>query len=323
MQKGRTRAKILQVLKERMSFAVACHENPDGDALGSVLGLSLGLLQLGKRVQALSADPVPRMYEFLPSSQLITTAVPEGPIEIGIALDCDGSGRMRTMEKTICAAEIVIDIDHHASKHVFGDLVFVDPSAAATSAIVLGLLRDLQVQITADIATCLYCGLGTDTGLFRFQNTSAEALRAAADLVEAGADPAAVAQKAYVGKPRSSLALLGRALADLRCHADGAIAVATLSLDDFRAAGALPEETEGIVDHLKTCEGVRVAVLLREEPSGEVRCSLRATDGTDVAVIAVEQGGGGHRAAAGCSLGMSLSQAEALLVPRIVEALAR
>jgi phosphoesterase RecJ-like protein len=321
VRNGRARTRICQTLREKASFAIACHENPDGDAIGSVLGLSLGLMQMGKRVSPLCPHPVPRMYRFLPSWQIISSTPPDEPFEVGIAVDCDGSRRMAALEPVICGAQTVIDIDHHDSEHVFGDLVLVEPSAAATCEIILSLLQELGAPLTPEIATCLYCGLGTDTGFFRFQNTSARVLRVAAQLAEAGADPWLIAQKAYVSKPRSSLVLLGRALASLRCYADGAIAVGTLSLSDFAAAGALPEETEGIIDHMKTCEGVRVAVLLREQAAGGIRCSLRATDDTDVAAIAEEQGGGGHRSAAGCTLETTLQEAEARLVPRIIQAL--
>jgi len=325
VKKHKSRMEIIRTLEQRTSFAIACHENPDGDAIGSVLALSLALMQMDKQVQALCPDPVPQRYRFLPHWELVSTAAPARPPEVGIALDCDGSGRLRTMESVICGADVVVDIDHHVSEHVFGDLVLVDPDAPATCEIILNLLHDLPVRLTESIATCLFCGLGTDTGFFRFQNTSARAFKAAAVLVEAGAVPSVIAQQAYVSKSPSALALLGRALAGIRCLADGTIAVATLSRRDFEETGAAPEETEGIIDHLKACEGVRVAMLLSEQMSSDgVRCSLRATDETDVGAIAESHGGGGHRAAAGCTLpALTLTQAESILVPEILKALGR
>lgn len=323
MKNHKSRMEIIQTIKQRTSFAIASHENPDGDAVGSVVALSLALMQMGKQVQALCPDPVPRRYRFLPHWELISTAPPDQTPEVGIALDCDGPGRLGTMQNVVCGADRVIDIDHHVSEHTFGDLVLVDPAAPATCEIILSLLQELPVQLTESIATCLYCGLGTDTGFFRFQNTSARAFTAAAVLVEAGAVPSVIAQQAYVSKSPSALALLGRALTSVHYLADGAIAVAALSRRDFEETGAAPEETEGIIDHLKACEGVRVAVLLSEKVSGDgVRCSLRATDETDVGALAEAHGGGGHRAAAGCTLpAMTLAQAESLLVPEILKAL--
>ncbi len=325
MKNSESRMKIIQCLEQRTSFAIACHENPDGDAIGSVLALSLALMQMGKQVQALCPDPVPQRYRFLPHWELFSTAAPTQPPEVGIVLDCDGPGRLRTMEGVIRSSDVVIDIDHHVSEHTFGDLVLVDPVAPATCEIILSLLHDLPIRLTESIATCLYCGLGTDTGFFRFQNTSARAFRAAAVLVEAGAVPSVIAQQAYVSKSPSALALLGRALTGIHYLADGAIAIATLSRKDFQEAGAAPEETEGIIDHLKACEGVRVAMLLSEQMSGAgVRCSLRATDETDVGAIAEAHDGGGHRAAAGCTLpAMTLAQAESLLAPEILKALGK
>jgi phosphoesterase RecJ-like protein len=280
---------------------IACHVRPDGDALGSLLGLGLGCEQLGKSVVLLSPDGVPERYRFLPTWERVVTAA-EATFDLAVGVDADGRERLGSAETAVLGTPCVIDIDHHTGPEPFGDIQWVEPTAAATGELVARLLDTLEVPFTREIACCLMTAILTDTGGFRFTNVTANALRLAARLTELGAPPAPIYQAVYEQKSLPAARITGRALAGMVATAGGALAYAALSGADFAAAQASDEDTEGIVNELRAVAGVRAALLFREEPDGQVRVSLRARDRTDMAAVAARFGGGGHRAAAGCTL---------------------
>jgi phosphoesterase RecJ-like protein len=308
---------ILKIIEHSRSFVVTGHERPDGDAVGSTLALWHFLKQLGKQAECVLRSGVPRRYAFLPGAAAVKRRLRGPAPEVLIVADCDGIQRVDVSAQLLRRAQRVVDIDHHGTNPPFGDVAYVDPSVCAVGEQVYRLLEAAEACITADIATCLYCAIGTDTGFFRFRNTTASALATCAKLVEAGADPSHIAQRAADLQPLSTMVLLGRALAGAEAMGDGAIVVARLLPEDFAAAGADPEETEGIIDRLKFIEGAQVAVLLRDEGHGEVRVSLRAADGMDVSTIARRFGGGGHPAAAGCTIRGTMQEAHAAIVSEL------
>ncbi|NLC56864.1 MAG: bifunctional oligoribonuclease/PAP phosphatase NrnA [Armatimonadetes bacterium] len=311
-----------EALRAAGRVLLACHVNPDGDTMGSALALGLALQHAGKKVTLVSPDEVPLPYHFLPGSHQFQRSVPEGDYDVAAALDCDGESRMGSAAPAVRRAAQVIEIDHHTGTDRFGDIVVVDPTAAATGELVFGLLRLLALPITADVATNLYVALMTDTGSFRFANTTARCLRIAAELVDCGADPFRIADHVYETRSRAATLLLGRALASLKLSDDGQIAWGRLTAEDFQQAAATDAETEGIVNHLRAIAGVRVAILLREV-NGKVRVSLRSREPVDVAAVARVFGGGGHRVAAGCTLPLPLATAERRLLDEARAALHR
>jgi phosphoesterase RecJ-like protein len=297
---------------------LASHEHPDGDAIGSALGLRLILQGLGKTVHLAIPDPVPARYAFLAGAESVRRSLPAEPADLAIALDCDGPERLGNLREAVLSAPLVANVDHHGGPEAFGDLQYIDPAAPATAAQVFAIARELGAKISPSAATCLYCGLATDTGGFRFTNTSPAALRLAAELVEAGADAADIAWRVFAERPLSAAVLEGRALCSLRWALDGRVLVASLSMQDFAAAGAEREWTEGIIDSFRHVKGAEVAVLLKEAEPGQWQVSLRARE-ADVRAVAARFGGGGHKLAAGCTVEGTLRQVES----RVVAALAQ
>jgi len=320
-----TRELVLERIGADERFVLVTHEHPDGDALGSLLGMHGLLGALGKRSETfISPDdlPLPREYRTLPFDALIT----EPPADIAertvIFLDCGNIDRIAAEE--LRGGAHLLNIDHHHDNTGFGTLNLVDPTASCTAEIVWGLMVELGVAPAGAVAEALYVGLITDTGRFMYENTTPRSHEMAGALLEAGVDVAAVYKRLYEDMPVGKLTLLALALAQLRRFDDGELTIASLSAEDFRSAGAEESYSEGIIDQLRAVEGTKVAALVRELSSGERKgqhkVSLRATgDDVDVSVIARAQGGGGHRRAAGFTTALAAQD----LVAFLREAIAR
>jgi bifunctional oligoribonuclease and PAP phosphatase NrnA len=303
-----SREHVLSELREARKLLLTTHENPDGDALGSLLGMHRILQQLGKdSVMYMSPDefPLPWEYRYWQFEDLVGEPPDDVAERTIVFLDCGNIDRM-PMDFLKQDGLHVLNIDHHHDNTQFGTVNLVDPDASCTAEIVHGLARELGAEITPPIADALYVALVTDTGRFMYENTTPDAHAMAADLIRAGVVPHEVYRRLYEDLPFSRLKLLQRALASLERYDDGALTVAHLTKGDFGEAGALETDSEGIVDHVRAVEGTAVAVLVREllanEREGMRKVSLRATDGrVDVSRIAREMSGGGHPQAAGFS----------------------
>jgi phosphoesterase RecJ-like protein len=290
------------LISSQRSLWIAAHERPDGDALGSLLGLALALEKAGKKVACLCSDPVPQNYSFLPSTERVVNQPPEWETDLLVAVDCDGLNRTGHLAGRLVKIPHIIDLDHHATEKAFGEVQCVCPSAAATAVIVHRLLGILGIPLDESIATCLFCGLLTDTGRFSFPNTNEEAFATGRALVVSGARPNEIASAVYDDRTFSSRRLLGRALSSLKIDSSQQIVWASLTEEDFREAKAGAKETEGIIDQIRAVQGIHVALLFSID-GGQVHVSLRSKQGkADVGQIALQFGGGGHREAAGCTL---------------------
>lgn len=296
------------------------HENPDGDGVGSMLALRLALTALGKNVDCAAPQPCPARYAFLPGAELLATAPAHAQYDCALALDCDGDARMGPLRAAFHAAPVTLNMDHHLGQDGFAQTNWTDATRAATGLLARELLAALGAPLTPDIAACLYCAVATDTGFFRFRNTSAEALSVAGELVAAGVDAGEMARRVSEEMPVCKTRLLGRALAEVQQWAGGQVAGAALSLTDFAAAGALAEHTDGVIDELRRIEGAQIVFLVREHAPGEWKVSLRSTQ-ADVAAICRRAGGGGHRLAAGCELRGSQEEVVRHLVDEAAAAL--
>jgi phosphoesterase RecJ-like protein len=302
-----TRELVLARIREDERFVLAAHENPDGDALGSLVGMQGLLSALGKdSVMFISPDdlPLPREYRFFALDGLIRQPPADIAQRTVVFLDCGNIDR--NSASVLRDGAHLLNIDHHHDNTRFGTLNHIVPDASCTAEIVWDLMHGLEVRPTPAIAEALYIGLITDTGRFMYENTGPQAHVMAAELIEAGVDVAGVYSRLYEGVPLGKLALLALALAQLQRYDGGELAIATLSAEDFERADAEESYSEGIIDQLRALEGTKVAVLVRELSSGERKgqhkVSLRATDDdVDVSIIARAQGGGGHRRAAGFS----------------------
>jgi bifunctional oligoribonuclease and PAP phosphatase NrnA len=302
-----TRELVLERVREDSAFVVATHENPDGDALGSLMGMHGLLTALGKDSVMFISDsdlPLPREYR----CPALDHAIQAAPADIGrrtiVMLDCGNIDR--NPAAVLQHGAHLLNIDHHHDNTRFGTVNLVDPGASCTAEIVWDLMHGLDVAPTAAIAEALYVGLVTDTGRFMYENTGPRAHRMAAELISAGVNVARVNSRLYEEMPPAKLALLGVALERIQRFEQGTLTLVALDAVDFERVGAEESLSEGIVDHLRSVAETKVAVLIREltavESRGKRKVSLRATgDDIDVSAIARTQGGGGHRRAAGFS----------------------
>ncbi|RYG65929.1 hypothetical protein EON77_17980, partial [bacterium] len=273
-----------RALKERLLSArrvlIGTHLNPDGDALGSALAFSLWLDGLGVSNEVLDHHDAPRNLRFLPGIDRIRTT-PSEPADFGVVLDLDATHRLGSTQPYFDAIPFAL-IDHHIPHESPGEIRIVHTDAAATALIVARMLSENGETITAEMATCLYTGIVTDTGSFRFRNTSSEALSTAAMLLERGADFVTVSEHVFQSRRLSSARLLGRLLDGMSLEEEGRLAWGSVSTEDFAAAEAGDDDTEGFVNELLAIDTVQVAALLREVRPGVVRGSIRSRGTVDV-----------------------------------------
>jgi phosphoesterase RecJ-like protein len=300
-------------------FIVATHENPDGDALGSLLATTIALRSLGKDVTMfLSGDaPLPAEYAFLDLDGLQRRLPADVEQRVLLAVDCASERRIGPDAAPVERAALVVNIDHHHDNSRFGRVNLIVDSASSTAEIVRDILRELDVPLTPELAGALYVGLVTDTGRFQYTNTTPKALRLAAELVEAGADVHGIFRLVYETVQFAKLKLLARALDRARLFEGGRLVVSYLLKDDFAEVGAEEPYSEGIIDYLRSVEGSEMVALIREPPRDdgpERRISLRSShDEVDVSAIARKLGGGGHRQAAGFSSDRTIDEIVAFL----------
>ena len=309
---------LLHLLRDKDTFVIATHRGPDGDALGSALGLYLALKAQGKSVLVAAPTHPPAHYRWMPQCEQITVSLAQ-PAEVGLVVDCDGLDRTGDLASILEQCDVLVDIGHRSGAP-FGDIQYVDTGACATTVMVHRLLQALNWPVTSEIATCIYVGISTDTGSFRFENTNAEALHTAGDMALLGAMPAEIAEAVSESRSLSRMQLAGRALSSLVAQADGRIVSAVLHPEDFSATGCGPADTEGIVDWLKQVEGQEACVLFKAPFSAEKwQISLRGAH-IDVAEAARHFGGGGHPRAAGCDFDGPLEQIQHALLDMLVAA---
>jgi bifunctional oligoribonuclease and PAP phosphatase NrnA len=312
-----TRDEVLSALREGERFVLVTHENPDGDALGSLVAMQGVLRALGKdSVMFIAPEefPLPYEYAFFAFDGLVSDIPADLARRTFVFLDCGNLDRN--------AVEVgdapIVNVDHHHDNTRFGTINHVDVGASCTAEIVWDLMSGLDVALTPRIAEALYVGLVTDTGRFMYENTGPRAHVMAADLIEAGVDVHEIYRRLYEGVPEPKLALLTRALAQVQRFDGGRLTMARLTRQDFEQTGAEESYTEGIIDHLRAVQGTKVAALAREltgaHRRGAAKVSLRATDGdVDVSLIARAQNGGGHRQAAGFATEMDPAELVAFL----------
>jgi bifunctional oligoribonuclease and PAP phosphatase NrnA len=307
-------AQAAEAIRGGKRFLVTTHENPDGDALGSMLSMKLALDQLGKDSSMLLVGdaPLPGEYSFMPLEGLLRRLPDDASERILLALDCANESRIGPDPEVLQLSPLVVNIDHHHDNSLFGDVNVIDAKASSTGELLRDLFRGLEIELTPAIAQALYIALVTDTGRFQYTNTTPKSLRLAAELVEAGADLHRIFQGVYESVQFAKLKLLARALERAQVYEGGRLVVSYLLRDDFQEVGAAEPYSEGIIDYLRAVEGADMAVLIREPPrsGGPLhRVSLRAShDELDVSAIARKSDGGGHRQAAGFSSEASIEE---------------
>lgn len=296
---------LLKLIRKGNRFLLTSHRNPDGDSIGSALGLARVLRRMGKSAAIWNRDATPDIYRQLPGSDRIVVGeeppagFPDAFTAI-IVLECPSLDRTG-LEDQLKGIPL-INIDHHLGNQLYGKVSWVDPAAPSAGEMVHRLAHSMTVELDADTATLLYLTLVTDTGGFRFANATTAAFEAAADLVRQGAQPAKVAHWVYESRPEPMVRLLGEMLQSLELHHDGKVATALLTPEMFERAGATGGDAEGLIDTPRSIAGVEAVAVLRRQNDTHLKVSLRSRGELDVEKIAAVYGGGGHKNAAGCEL---------------------
>ncbi len=292
---------VIEVINSCSTFLITAHARPDGDALGSELAIYHVLRGMGKDAVVYNQDKTPAVYEFLPGSKNIIHSLDSvSRFDAVFVLDCSDIERVGDEKDKISSIKKIVNIDHHASIGTFSEILLVDSTASSTGEIIHRLLKNMGVTITEDIATNIYTAIMTDTGSFRYSNTGIDTFKAAADLVEKGADSRHIAQNIYETKPVVQLRLMGRALDTLEFYEGGKVGSIYVTQETLRKEGALPEHTEGFVDIVRSIEGVKIAIFYYEASKNRFKISLRSKGTVDVEKIAGRLGGGGHVNASAC-----------------------
>jgi phosphoesterase RecJ-like protein len=284
--------------------------------------MSLYLDSLGIENEVLCHHAPPKNLLFLPGIKRVRQHPKGEKQDLAIMLDLDSLDRLGSTEPYFSACNRLIVIDHHVPHEAPGNLRIVDTTAAATAVILTQLLEAVGANITPEMATCLLTGIVTDTGSFRFRNTNPESLAVSSMLLEKGGDLTQVNEEIFQSKQLSAARLLGHTLETMQLACENQLAWSTLSLADFQFAEATDEDTEGFVNEMLFITSVQIAAIFREPKPGRIRCSLRSRSQYDVAEVAREFGGGGHKNAAGCTFDLSLEEAEELVVERLKRCLA-
>jgi phosphoesterase RecJ-like protein len=315
---------LLDALRRGDRFLLTGHQRPDGDSLGSALGLARILRSLGKGALVWNRDPMPTVYAAMPGSDRVHVGA-EPPAGFPEAFSAVVTLECPSLERTGLAERLttlpILNIDHHLGNEHYGMVNWVDTSAPALGVLVYRLAQRLGVQVDEATANVLFCALVTDTGGFRFSNATPDAFDAAAALVRGGADPEEVSRWLYESQPAAALRLLGEMLGSLELHLDGRVATVTLTAAMFERAGAGPGDAEDLVDFPRSIAGVEAVVLLREIGEDRYKGSLRSRGPVNVERIARSLGGGGHRNAAGFEAHGELDQLRAQLVAALAESL--
>ncbi len=307
---------VVARIRAGKNFLITSHRNPDGDALGSGIGLQRLIRKMGKQSRMIVRDGFAKPLHNIPgaSEVAITDVLPS---DYPAAYDAVFTMECPEVERTgyPVLPGPVVNIDHHLGNEMYGEINYLDLEAPSVGEMVLQLNRNhLRLSLDAETATALYVSLATDTGFFRYHNTTLRSFQAAEELVRAGVVPGDVSLWINESQSRGAIKLLGLCLTTLEMHANGRIATIELPKRFFDEAGATPEDTEGIVNYGRNIEGVLVSALLKEADDSSTRVSMRAKPGVDVQQVASMFGGGGHKAAAGCTVPLPLPEAKAKLL---------
>lgn len=314
--------KITSILKDSKKIAISYHALPDGDALGSSLALLMGLKKLGKDVYILSTDKVPPIYNFLPGSSLINDAAEDiqKDTDCVVVLDCGNISRISAKLNTDYREYILINIDHHISNDMYGDYNFTDANASAVGEIVYQMLRFLNINIDKDIATCLYTSIMTDSGAFKYSNTTSVTHSIIGDLINIGIDFNQIHRNIYENKKFERVKLYGKVIDNMYLVHDNKICVMELHNNMLDSLNIEASDTSDIISIGMEISDVEVALLFKENSAG-TKVSLRSKSQVDVRKIAEKLGGGGHIRAAGVTLDMSIKEAKEVLLNILEEEL--
>lgn len=312
---------ICRAFREHDRFLIACHENPEGDAIGSELALALALRRMGKTATVLNADPVPSNLRFLPGADTILFEDDGTDYPVSVIVDCGSPERTGRVGPVLARSPLQINIDHHKTNGSHGHLRFIDPSAAATGLMIHRLLAAMGQPVGLDVALNIYVSVLTDTGSFHYSSASPEAFHVAGEMVALGIDPWKVSEQLFESQEPDRVRLLGRVLDSLELSPSGKFASITTTRQDLADFSATRDYLEGFINYPRSIAGVEVAVSFREEGDRNWRVSFRSKGRVDVAEVSSRFGGGGHRNASGCTVRAALPEVKRLIFEALESAL--
>ncbi len=312
--------RVISAIRDNDRFMVATHVHPDGDALGSLLGMKFILERLGKKADIFAQDKIPPEFEFLPQTKAIRNKpIQSAKYDAAILVDCGDFERVGDeLAGFISGLPFIINIDHHVPNRPFGNISWVEQSACSTCEMLFDLCMSLSLAPDANLSSVLYTGLITDTGSFRFSNTNRRVLEVAAVLVEMGADPVYLATQIYDSATPEKLKLLAQVLGTLQFHTGARIVTAELSRSMLANSSSSYMDSEGFINHLRSVKSADLAILFREVNDGLIHVSMRSREGIDVAKLAQRYGGGGHKQAAACRISGTLHAVRSMFVGEAV-----
>lgn len=319
---------IINKLKESKNIIILPHVSVDGDALGSSLALALALKKAGKNVRVYFEEEIPQVFTFLPGKEFILKysnfnedSSKMSKAETVVALDTGDLERLGNRVEIFNNSENKINIDHHPTNTYFAEINYVNPKAAATCEIVYELIKAIDIELDNDIALCLYTGILTDTGGFKFGNTTSITHLIVSDLLNYQLDIPTISYRIFDAVSKEKLKLIGKAINTIELHEDGKLALATVTKKMLEETGALDEDTEGIINYVRNINGVEIAALFKEKEDLEIKVSLRSKSYADVAEIALKHNGGGHKNAAGCTINAPLGEAKKIIFDDLIKAI--
>ncbi len=306
---------IAEQIRTHHSFLIVAHENPDGDAVGSTLGLALALMEMGKEVTAYNSDGVPETMRFLPQSRLIRSRIPAAA-RYDVVFVLDSGDLERCGLPVLDLSDTLINIDHHPHSS-FGDLCYLDTEASATAVLIYRLLQECRHPISLAVAKALYLGILSDTGSFRYSSANQEAFAISGELIALGIDPWETASNLYESYAPQRMRLLGLVLPTLEISACGRYASMVMQREDLRQAEALEEHADGFVNYPRAVRGVEVAVFFSQRAAEQYKISFRSRGAVDVGNLSRQLGGGGHHNAAGALISAPLPQVKKLVFQKL------
>jgi len=288
--------KAYELINKNKNFLIVSHKNPDGDSIGSEIALSLALIKLGKRVYIYNSDPPPERYSKFPKASLIQTEKREFKEDVTIFVDCAEINRIGRIKEDIDFSKPSINIDHHVGNTKFGTINIIKPDHSSTAEIIYQFIKN-EVPMDKEIATYLYIGILTDTGAFRYPNTTSHSLRVASELVSYGVTASQVSEFIWFTDPEARIKLLGDVLRTM--HIYNRISIMTVTKEMLEKHGAKEEDTDEFIDYGLSIKGVETAAIIKERENGILKISLRSKNNVPVQKLASKYGGGGHLTASG------------------------
>lgn len=314
--------KVIEAIRKYNKFLITAHVNPEGDSLGSQLGMKALLDALGKTGTIVDNDPVPDHYKFLPKAREISTKTDAKPdFDAAIILDCPTLKRIGKVGDLIKSGKTVINIDHHVSNEKFGDINWVDPNASSAGEMVYKLYKELNVKLTKETALALYIAILTDTGSFNYDNTSSVTHDIAGELLGYGIDPASVSESVYEKRSLADIKLCGLVLSTIKVNREGDVAYLEVTKKILKETGSDLLKAEGFVNYARSIDKVKVAIIFKEDAGDKISVSFRSKGEADVNSIASFFGGGGHVKASGCVIDGALAEVERKVLAKVDEVL--